>query len=216
MSGRDHKHYFFPIPKGITEADIYRLIEMIGITCPVAQHVFKKSAAAGQRGHKDLRKDWQDILDSAKRKLEMLDEDERAAEISKREGSWFHADIGVSDSVALATVLPGGSFSVPIASPYQGITLPGHELNTDFDSEHRMEQIGPNGNEGEHYGGWIPVGHGMPELPLDIVIQLKLASGVVTPGLCYRNISRLRWEREQLDPIVAYRVTEADANGNSL
>lgn len=191
MTGRDHKHYFFPIPKGITKADIYRLIEMIGITCPVAQHVFKKSAAAGQRGHKDLRKDWEDILDSAKRKLAMLDEDERSAELERKE---------------LITIAPAPA--PPPGFPYKSVTLPGHELNTDFDSEHRMEQIGPNGNEGEHYGGWVPVGYGMPELPLDIVIQLKLASGVVTPGLCYRNISRLRWEREQPNPIVAYRVAE--------
>lgn len=195
----NHRHYFHQIPPGITEADIYRLIDIIGITCPVAQHVFKKSAAVGQRGHKDLRRDWQDILDSAKRKLEMLDEDDRSAELERKE---------------LTTIVPAPV--PPSVFPYKSVTLPGHELNTDFDSEHRMEQIGPNGNEGEHYSGWIHVVGVMPVLPLDILIQLKLASGVVTPGLCYRNISRLRWERDQPDPIVAYRVAEVGTNGNSL
>lgn len=45
------------------------------MTCPVAQHVVKKALVAGQRGHKNTRRDWQDIADSAARKLEMLDED---------------------------------------------------------------------------------------------------------------------------------------------
>src|SRR5690606_18894928 len=34
---------------------------------------------------------------------------------------------------------------------YQKVLLHGHELDTDFDSEHRMPQIGTNGNDGQHY-----------------------------------------------------------------
>lgn len=69
----DHPHYFFDVSE-YDFVDIYRLIEVIGITCPVAQHVFKKAAVTGERGHKDLTTDWQNIADSAKRKLQMIDE----------------------------------------------------------------------------------------------------------------------------------------------
>jgi hypothetical protein len=69
-----HEHYFIDV-SAYDRVDVYRLIELIGITCPVAQHVFKKAFATGNRGHKDLRRDWQDIADSAARRLQMIDED---------------------------------------------------------------------------------------------------------------------------------------------
>lgn len=70
-----HEHYFIDV-SGYDRVDVYRLIELLGITCPVAQHVFKKAAATGKRGHKSLARDWQDIADSAARRLEMMDEDD--------------------------------------------------------------------------------------------------------------------------------------------
>lgn len=69
-----HDHYFRLVPNGVKKIDVYRFLEMFGVTCPVAQHVIKKAVAAGQRGHKDLKRDWNDIIDSGKRKLEMLAE----------------------------------------------------------------------------------------------------------------------------------------------
>lgn len=69
-----HEHYFIDV-SAYDRVDVYRLIELAGITCPVAQHVFKKAFATGRRGHKDLRRDWQDIADSAARRLQMMDED---------------------------------------------------------------------------------------------------------------------------------------------
>lgn len=69
-----HKHYFRDVSK-YREIDVYRLLDVFGVACPVAQHVVKKAIAAGQRGHKSLEKDWQDILDSASRKLSMIAED---------------------------------------------------------------------------------------------------------------------------------------------
>ena len=69
-----HNHYFRDV-SGLERVDVYRLLDLFGVTCPVAQHVVKKAIAAGQRGHKTLRRDWQDIADSAARKLQMIDED---------------------------------------------------------------------------------------------------------------------------------------------
>ena len=69
-----HDHYFRDV-EHLKRIDVYRLLELFGVTCPVAQHVIKKAFAAGQRGHKDLVRDWKDIGDSAARKLQMIDED---------------------------------------------------------------------------------------------------------------------------------------------
>ena len=75
-SMKKHNHYFRDVSK-LNQVDVYRLIDLFGVTHPVAQHILKKSLAAGQRGHKDLKRDIQDIVDSGERWLEMLGEDER-------------------------------------------------------------------------------------------------------------------------------------------
>lgn len=69
-----HNHYFRDVSR-LQTLDVYRLLELFQVTCPVAQHIIKKALAAGQRGHKDTRRDWQDIADSAARRLQMMDED---------------------------------------------------------------------------------------------------------------------------------------------
>lgn len=69
-----HDHYFIDVSH-IDRLDVYRLLDLFKVTCPVAQHIVKKALAAGQRGHKDTRRDWQDIADSAARRLQMIDED---------------------------------------------------------------------------------------------------------------------------------------------
>lgn len=72
-----HNHYFRDCP--YNKIDVYRIIEIFEITDPVAQHILKKCIATGKRGHKDVERDWQDILDSAQRKIQMLAEDKTAS-----------------------------------------------------------------------------------------------------------------------------------------
>ena len=72
MSGK-HNHYFRDCP--YDKIDVYRIIDIFEITDPVAQHILKKCIATGKRGHKDEERDWQDILDSAQRRLDMIAED---------------------------------------------------------------------------------------------------------------------------------------------
>lgn len=78
-------HYFKDCP--YSQIDVYRIIEIFGVTCPVAQHVLKKALCAGQRGHKDLVTDWANIRDSASRKLEMMAEDAKAK--NAVDGDWI-------------------------------------------------------------------------------------------------------------------------------
>ena len=68
-----HNHYFRDCP--YDKIDVYRIIDIFEITDPAAQHILKKCIATGKRGHKDEERDWQDIVDSAQRRLQMLAED---------------------------------------------------------------------------------------------------------------------------------------------
>jgi hypothetical protein len=73
MSENKHSHYY---REWHGKLDIYRVIDLWNITDPCFQHALKKIMCAGNRGHKDLKKDVQDIIDTMQRKLEMMEETE--------------------------------------------------------------------------------------------------------------------------------------------
>lgn len=67
-----YKHYKYSF-KGI-KLDPYRILSVYGITCPAQQHAIKKLLRAGN-SVKDLKQDIQEVIDTLKRKLEMIDEE---------------------------------------------------------------------------------------------------------------------------------------------
>ncbi len=56
--------------KGVT-IDVYDVLQAFEVTNPALQHLIKKALCAGLRGHKDRQQDLQDILDSARRAIEL-------------------------------------------------------------------------------------------------------------------------------------------------
>ena len=56
--------------------DPYRILSVYNITCPAMQHAIKKLLRAGN-SVKDLKQDIQEVIDTLKRKLDMLEEDEQ-------------------------------------------------------------------------------------------------------------------------------------------
>lgn len=56
--------------------DVYDVLKAWDVRNPALQHLIKKALQAGNRGHKDLMEDLQDILDSAKRAVELEMNDE--------------------------------------------------------------------------------------------------------------------------------------------
>lgn len=72
MTDRKHNHYFRE--SGYEYIDVYRVLELFNVTDPCLQHIAKKALCAGLRGHKNLDRDIQDIIDTATRKLEMMNE----------------------------------------------------------------------------------------------------------------------------------------------
>ena len=71
--GVKHSHYKKDISH-LGTLDIYRVTELFNPhSC--GAHIAKKALCSGQRGHKDLLTDIQDIIDTAERWKEMMIED---------------------------------------------------------------------------------------------------------------------------------------------
>jgi len=71
---RPHSHYFKNVSH-LQTVDVYRVLELFGVTDPCLQHAAKKILCAGGRGAKDTKKDIQEAIDSLNRRLEMYRED---------------------------------------------------------------------------------------------------------------------------------------------
>lgn len=74
---KKHAHYFKRCP--YRRIDVYRVLELFNVTSPSIAHVAKKALVAGGRGHKDIDRDVQDMIDTLLRWQEMRREDEAAA-----------------------------------------------------------------------------------------------------------------------------------------
>ena len=70
-----HQHYKKDV-RHIDYIDVYRIIDLYELHDPCFQHALKKILVPGARGHKDLTKDINDIIDTMQRKLEMMAENE--------------------------------------------------------------------------------------------------------------------------------------------
>jgi len=71
-----HQHYKKYV-KHLDYIDVYRIIDLYELHDPCFQHALKKILVPGARGHKDLIKDINDIIDTMQRKLEMIAENEK-------------------------------------------------------------------------------------------------------------------------------------------
>jgi len=71
-----HQHYKKDV-RHLDYIDVYRIIDLYELHDPCFQHALKKILVPGARGHKDLIKDINDIIDTMKRKLEMIAENEK-------------------------------------------------------------------------------------------------------------------------------------------
>ena len=70
-----HSHYFKPCP--YDTLDVYRVINIFGVSDPCIQHALKKLLCSGVRGHKDQSKDIQDVIDTLERWKQMREEDDK-------------------------------------------------------------------------------------------------------------------------------------------
>ena len=72
---KKHSHYYKDVSH-LDTIDVYRVIQLFGVTDPCLQHAIKKLLVAGMRGGgKDIDKDIQEVIDSCVRFQEMRQED---------------------------------------------------------------------------------------------------------------------------------------------
>lgn len=100
----EHNHYFKPCP--YDTLDVYRVINIFGVTDPCIQHALKKLLCSGVRGHKDQAKDIQDVIDTLERWKQMCEEDDKveckpfpkvsleSADIDSPVENWYPDDSG--------------------------------------------------------------------------------------------------------------------------
>jgi len=69
-----HSHYFKDVSH-LSTIDVYRVLELFGVTDQKIGHAVKKLLCAGQRGQKDIDKDIQEAIDSLERWKAMRKED---------------------------------------------------------------------------------------------------------------------------------------------
>lgn len=70
---KKHSHYFKHCP--YEYVDVYRVLELFGVENPEIAHAVKKLLVAGGRGHKCIKKDIQEAIDSLERWKDMREED---------------------------------------------------------------------------------------------------------------------------------------------
>ena len=75
MSNKDFSHYFKDVSH-LKTIDVYRVLDLFGVTNPCIQHAIKKLLCSGERGAKDKIQDVQEAISSLLRYLEMQTEDE--------------------------------------------------------------------------------------------------------------------------------------------
>lgn len=115
---RKHSHYFKPVGH-LSVVDVYRVLDLFGVTDPCLQHAAKKLLVAGGRGAgKDYRKDIQEAIDTLQRKLEMMDED--AAMQQAAETVQVAEPVGFKGSAQTAWLrATGGHCPVPAGVPIE-------------------------------------------------------------------------------------------------
>ena len=73
MSREKYPHYYKFCP--YEYIDVYRVLELFGVTDQAIGHAIKKLLAAGNRGQKNFEKDISEAIDTLNRKLEMMKEE---------------------------------------------------------------------------------------------------------------------------------------------
>ena len=74
VSGRKHAHYHKSVAH-LGSVDVYRVLDLFGVTDQALGHAIKKLLVAGNRGVKDMDEDVQEAIDTLQRWQEMRAED---------------------------------------------------------------------------------------------------------------------------------------------
>lgn len=139
-----HSHYKKPV-RGLEFVDVYRVLELFGVTDQAIGHAIKKLLCPGQRGSKTVEQDVQEAIDTLMRWQEMRGEDAAREKV--------------------AAALDALCGKVPDDFGQQNQLAPSLEPAAEIDDEsERQQAIAQNGNTGEHYHNLCALcSHGHPK-----------------------------------------------------
>lgn len=120
-----HDHYFKDVSH-LQRLDVYRVVELFEVPAGALDHAAKKILCAGSRGHKDLDRDVQDIIDSLQRWQEMRRED---AQVPPEPATPVRAF-----EIVFSPWLPTAGWALP-AGPLEVVLFNGTRHFTDADDK---------------------------------------------------------------------------------
>lgn len=150
----------------LDELDLYVLADLYDVKSHAVFHAIKKLICAGKRGAKDYEQDLMEAIESIERELQMTG--------LKDEPEWE----GRHPSLRFAVRGEQGQFVYGKTEPKDGTAFWVRPEIAEFD-EKRIDAIGQNGNDGEHYEakGWIPWDGGECPVPNGTKVDVRLRSG---------------------------------------
>lgn len=128
-----HSHYKKEV-SGLSMIDVYRVLDLFGVTDPCIQHACKKLLVTGNRGHKNTDQDIQDAIDTLERWKEMRAEDRQ------RQSDRHPMTPNVVEYSSKTPDIETIRFSV--------VDEPASQMQ---DDSPRMSAIAQNGNDGAAY-----------------------------------------------------------------
>lgn len=125
MTEPKHSHYKKNVA-GLSMIDVYRVLELFGVTDQALGHAIKKLLVAGGRGAKDIGQDVQESIDTLERWKEMRAEDGRREAVKR-----------------------GRDMLAGVRHPMTpNVIEPASQID---DDSARMQSIAQNGNDGMAY-----------------------------------------------------------------
>lgn len=94
-----HRHYFRDVSH-LNEVDVYRVLQLFGVTDQAIGHAVKKLLCMGLRGVKNEGQDVAEAIDTLQRWVEMRAEDERERDAGRQIVGAAGADCGCHGSCA--------------------------------------------------------------------------------------------------------------------
>lgn len=143
-----HSHYKKPV-RGLEFVDVYRVLELFGVTDQAIGHAIKKLLCPGQRGSKTVEQDVQEAIDTLMRWQEMRGEDGRREKIADMHDQLMGMR-GNGEQAAVRTLeqmgytFNGGQlWKPPLGSPPDYIiNEPAAEIDDESERQQRIQQSG--------------------------------------------------------------------------
>lgn len=190
----------------LDEIDIYQIGNLYEVKSHAVFHALKKLLCAGKRGAKDYEQDLMEAIESIERELQMVELNaghlpDGEGWIEWKKGSSINSDEYPFVEVKLANghsrAGKPGSFEWYVRGGPDDIVA--YRKAADFD-EQRIDVIGQNGNEGEHYE---------PAMSLDEVFKAALPEELVKDFVTeekadWRN--KVDWSRSSPHHVFAYKT----------